>query len=831
MIKKIILVFKTHFDIGFTDLASNVIRQYSTTMLSQVLDTCRATEDMGKLKYVWTMPAWPLKVVTEQCSGELKGELEHYIRNGQIAWHALPFTSHTDFCGEEEYLESLRYGKWLSEKYEKPYPIAAKMTDVPGHGMMLPEILCASGIRFLHLGCNAFATPPEVPDLFFWQAKSGRRLLTMYCRGGYGSGLEPPAGWEFPVWMALIHTHDNCGPQSAEFIRELVEEAKELYPEAEIVCGTMDDFVRELEKCGLSRVPVVDADLADTWIHGVGAYPGACQSIRSVRHESTRMQKYYAQLGKKLLPAQEEALNKYYENMHLFGEHTWGADVKTWLGPERVYRKKDFLKAKKQDNYQFMEKSWEEQRERAVLCGEQLSKYCFWTEKGQEKSYLYNPSVQPYTGWVPMKFSDKVPLIQGKPIKTATFFEKTWGYVQGLLPLSTEPLEKGESIPKEPELSIKQAGENACVENHRYCLIFEEKTGVIVSLTDKKYDRVLLKAHHGIGVFSYQYTRHGIQKMTEFLRNYGYRFSDWGVKDYGRENYPECEDETYVPEFLGLEIKGSTICFSYQNEKSAELYGDAKQVMVEVTLPPEGEELFVRLLLKDKQETPFIESGSFCIPFPEENPQYRINKNGVLLDPAKDIIDKANHVFYALENFAAARKESVGTVVMAMDTPLLSIGDDGCYQYRKKYEENLPVFFFNTFNNMWGTNFPQWQGGDASYRFVIRGYEEREEESLMEQCALHAEGVETVPLPVSSSGLKLPKGMELMNLKQDEKGLILVARDLSGMEGREVLEVPGYRIYETDYYGRAVGDPCEDRVGFQRKKYGLHLFRAEKNKE
>ena len=60
MMKKIILVFKTHFDIGFTDLAENVIEQYVGSMLRQVLETCRATEDMGKLKYVWTMPSWPV---------------------------------------------------------------------------------------------------------------------------------------------------------------------------------------------------------------------------------------------------------------------------------------------------------------------------------------------------------------------------------------------------------------------------------------------------------------------------------------------------------------------------------------------------------------------------------------------------------------------------------------------------------------------------------------------------------------------------------------------------------------------------------------------------
>ena len=55
--KKIILVFKTHFDIGFTDLSSRVIDNYAKGMLEEVIETCQKTQDMGKLRYVWTMPA------------------------------------------------------------------------------------------------------------------------------------------------------------------------------------------------------------------------------------------------------------------------------------------------------------------------------------------------------------------------------------------------------------------------------------------------------------------------------------------------------------------------------------------------------------------------------------------------------------------------------------------------------------------------------------------------------------------------------------------------------------------------------------------------------
>lgn len=95
---KIILVFKTHFDIGFTDLASNVIDQYAGSMLEQVIETCKGTQKLGKRHFVWTMPAWPLWHIVNHSEPKLRKELDELIENGQVVWHALPFTSHTDFA-------------------------------------------------------------------------------------------------------------------------------------------------------------------------------------------------------------------------------------------------------------------------------------------------------------------------------------------------------------------------------------------------------------------------------------------------------------------------------------------------------------------------------------------------------------------------------------------------------------------------------------------------------------------------------------------------------------------------------------------------------------
>ena len=848
MMKKIILVFKTHFDIGFTDLASNVIQKYATDMLRQVLETCRATEHMGDQKYVWTMPAWPLYQVDRACDGELKKELEHYIRTGQIVWHALPFTSHTDFCGEEEYLEGLRYGKWLSEKYGKPYPIAAKMTDVPGHGRMLPEILGASGIRFLPLGCNAFATPPEVPLLFFWEAPSGRRVLTMYSKGGYGSGLEKPEDWPFPVWMALMHTSDNCGPQSADSIRSLVKEAEQMYPDAEIVCGTMDDFARELEACDLRSLPVMKGDMADTWIHGIGAYPAETGKIRRLRHLSTRMQKYAVQ--QELLGAGEtdlSALDQYYEAMHLFGEHTWGADVKTWLGPERVYRKAEFLAAKAQQNYRFMEASWQEQRERAQSCEESLrkcddrlresmddfrscsdeSRECVNGQEQcanklhpsaekiikEESEYLYNPSSSVYRGWAEWTGGNQ------------KIFGKNAVFVSDLSPFFTISA-KELSNPKEPELIVFRGRYCAYVENHRYRLEFDAERGEILCLADRKNGKLLLKKRAGIGLFSYQYHRIGMQRMTDFLRNYGYRFPAWGVQDYGRENYPECKDASFTPEFQDFRIEGSSIIFSYRGQKSVDFYGDAEQVEVTITLPPAGEEIFAELKLLHKQETPFIESGCFYIPLAAEAPGYLINKNGSLLDPAHDIVRNANHVYYALEHLAAVQEGDRGLAVLPLDTPLLSLGEDGCYCFRSQYKETEPILCFNLFNNMWGTNFPQWQGGDFSFRYILRSFDAKEEARLLEYAGLLVEGLQPVDHPMPEWDLTLPDGMELLNLKKEGQSYLLILRDVLGTESLETIRMPGFRLCETDYYGRQSGQFREDSLEFLKRSYGLHIFRV-----
>lgn len=840
MVKKVILVFKTHFDIGFTDLASNVIEQYSNSMLEEVIATCKATQHMGKQQYVWTMSAWPLKITRENCSRELRRELDLLIERGQIAWHALPFTSHTDFCSAEEYIEGLRYGRELSQIYNKPYPVSAKMTDVPGHSIMLPAILHGAGVKFLHLGCNEFAQPPQVPFLFKWRSPSGEQVLTMYSKEGYGTSLLPPPDWNYPVWMALMHTHDNCGPQSASVIKDMVQRVREKYPDAEVVCGTMDDFYHELIKCGLDDLPVISKDLADTWIHGVGSYPHEAALVREEREKIKRLQGLYARevLENPGMKSDKvmAALDQYFDKTNLFTEHTWGADVKTWLGPDRVYDKEAFLAAKLQENYQFMEASWQEQKSLAHQASAKRKELELLLAGHREQGLrFFNPNHVSFSGWVALdglaaELETNDLTIDGRRLPLTEIHGQWACFVEEIPPLTTVSVEFAPKLASAQTLSVRKDEHGAVhAENHRYLLVFSDATGEILRLSDKKLNTVLLKKQGDSAVFSYQYDRYGIEDITEYLRAYAYRFSTWGIQDYGREGYPFCSHVTFLPQFESYSVAGDTIVFNYRGcADSVAQYGDAERIELRVTLPPAGEEIFVTLDLINKQESPYVESGSLLFPFAEAR-EYQINKTNVVLNPAADIQKNANHAHFCLSNFLSAANDEGGVCIVTHDAPLVSLGDPGIYTFKGEFREpEEPAAYFNLFNNMWGTNFPQWLGGSFRYRFTLFGYGQDQRSQLLSRAACLKQGVELTRKDFQKRVADYPEHMQLINVRHAEGGLVLRFTELLGQADVRRLRVTGHTITPVDLHGNRVGSTCENEIEFSVKPYGIYSFLIQK---
>ena len=344
-IKKIIVIFKTHLDIGFTDFSEKVVKKYMDEFIPNSLSVAKQLrESNSDARLVWTTGSWLIHEYLRTHTGNEKEILIQGIKNGDIRWHGLPFTTHTELMSSKLFEYGLSISQSLDKQFERK-TIAAKMTDVPGHTRAIIPYLRKAGIEFLHIGVNPASTVPEVPPIFRWKAKNGELLNVMY-QMDYGE-FSPIGDSGTAVYFA--HTGDNIGVQSVEDIMQIFADLKKKMPHAEIVAGDLNDLalaVREIE----DTLPVVTDEIGDSWIHGVGTDPKKVSQFRA-------LERLYENLTDK---KDKDALAR---GLIMIPEHTWGMDVKLHLADHNHYDKSSFEHVRKvKENYFNMEASWREQR-------------------------------------------------------------------------------------------------------------------------------------------------------------------------------------------------------------------------------------------------------------------------------------------------------------------------------------------------------------------------------------------------------------------------------------------------------------------------------------
>ena len=63
-LEEVIVVSKTHFDIGYTDLASRVVERYRTSMTDQALKLVDESRNVPPdQQFAWTLAGWPMSQV------------------------------------------------------------------------------------------------------------------------------------------------------------------------------------------------------------------------------------------------------------------------------------------------------------------------------------------------------------------------------------------------------------------------------------------------------------------------------------------------------------------------------------------------------------------------------------------------------------------------------------------------------------------------------------------------------------------------------------------------------------------------------------------------
>ena len=343
-INKVLIVFKTHLDIGFTDYSNSVIEKYKKVFIPNAIKTADTLrKNKSSASFCWTTGSWLIYEYLRTASPENRAALEEAIKNGDIRWHGLPFTTHTELMSSELFEYGLSLSARLDRKFGKK-TIAAKMTDVPGHTKAIIPFLKNAGIEFLHLGVNPASAVPDVPEIFRWQCDTGESINVIY-NGEYGDfTILSDTG----VALYFAHTNDNLGGQTPEEVEETFAALREKVPGAELVAADLNDVayvLREIE----STLPVVTDEIGDTWIHGVGSDPKKVAEFRALEGVFARLPE----------GGDKEILGG---ALMLIPEHTWGLDEKTHLNDKLNFSRSDFEAHRNDYGFKKMECSWLEQR-------------------------------------------------------------------------------------------------------------------------------------------------------------------------------------------------------------------------------------------------------------------------------------------------------------------------------------------------------------------------------------------------------------------------------------------------------------------------------------
>jgi Glycosyl hydrolases family 38 N-terminal domain len=371
------VIHHSHLDIGYTDPQARVLEQH--------LEYLDAALDLTALDdgFRWNVEAnLPL---TQWLSRRPAADREAFLQavgERRIEVCALPFTMHTEAYSLDELARTLRPAQALRERYGIEI-VTAMQTDVPGATIGLCELLAAADVRYLSVAHNYAGR--SVPHLhggqelrrpFWWRAPSGRRLLVWhtdsphgiaYMEGnivGLADGYETtlsllPAylhalttrpypysagstGWltgiaagteltRAPHDHDLLHLRvqsafaDNAAPSATA--SEIVRRWNEEWAFPRLRMATNRDFFEAAEERLGDAIPTYEGDWTDWWADGIG----------SAAHEVGRARR--AQTGVRTaqtLHAWADALGedrngwrddveRVYEDLALFDEHTWGA--------------------------------------------------------------------------------------------------------------------------------------------------------------------------------------------------------------------------------------------------------------------------------------------------------------------------------------------------------------------------------------------------------------------------------------------------------------------------------------------------------------------------
>lgn len=733
-VKEVIVVFKTHFDIGYTDWSDNVRYNYANSMITSALNTVDKSKNLPKeQQFKWTVSGWPMKEILSKAKPDVKVRVEQAIKNGNFLVHALPFSMETESSDLEPLVQSLGYASKISRAAGLPLPIDAKMSDVPSHSWIMPTLLNNAGVKFLHIGCNPASRSPEVPLLFWWEGPDKSKLMTFYYGEYYGTSPAPPKDWAHKTWLAIIQTNDNSGAPTYEEYREAVKNVEKLNPGAKVRGGSMADFYNTIIKED-PKLITVKGDMPDTWIHGYMSMPREMKSSRALSKSTLNLEAFSTLSsiwGRKPEEPINTVVDQSIEDINLFDEHTWGVAISHGSSGYWAYGK-DFEKLRAKGYYDFIEYSWKEKgnyitgSEKLILptFSRELMRLATIVNVKGNRIVVYNPlpwerndmvTIQIGSGFKKslknVATGEIVPIVKNKNIlQFQANHIPAMGYAT-FVPTDEEAVT--------PKSNLSFDAEKAMMENDFFKITFDKQSGTIKSLIDKKSNKEMVNANADYKFGQYINERFAKTQTDKYAKDYIKAGWDWAYKELGRINLDDSPYKKSSGKNAAIEFSKDalSVTASMTFKGDADLNHNYSMIFTLYENKPTVEVIWS---INGKPADPWPEGGWISFPFNIENAQFKLGRLGAVVDPAKDFVKGTNLDYgFITTGVGVLDKNNQGFGLTSPDVPGVSLDRPGLWKYSTDFVPQKGNVFFNLYNNQWSTNFTEWVEGSWSAKFYI----------------------------------------------------------------------------------------------------------------
>jgi Domain of unknown function (DUF5054) len=655
-VKRVLTVFKCHFDAGFIDTQTNVVRRYFDVHFPKAIETAERLSQSGSQRYVWTTGSWLLYEYLEQATPKQRKKMDHAIHSGFIAWHALPFTWQTELMDPDLISGALALSKSLDGRFGCK-TTGAKMTDVPGHTRGLVSPLAANGVAFLDIGVNDASTPAILPPLFRWRDTNGATIVVMY-HHSYGTVLSVP-GADFAI--AIVVKDDNLGPHTPEEIAATYSDLNQKFPNAEVIPTNLAKIADALQPSAQS-LSIITGEIGDTWIHGIASDPLKVARYR----ELCRLRRSWIRTGK--LQAGDATDVNLLRCLLLEVEHTWGTDTKTWLDFDN-YIPRDLQRMLDKKNYKVVASSWQEKRQ-DLFSGIDALPSELKSEATQAVTSLAARPPQPLLH----------PHSPNSELETPHF----------LLRLD----EQTGAIHK---LHHKASGRNWASGDHPLALFSYQ--------TLSQHDYAVFFKNYVISDKDWAKKDFGKPNIERF----GAESRLW------EPSIVQCttsEDATAHRILAHLEIRDSD---AIDSGRAA----FPKQIYLQYMLPKTKSSLEVTLYWFEKPPTRMPEALWLTFhPSVAKTKSWTMRKSGQELSP-NEVVDSGNRHMHAISDRISCKDGDHEITFVTLDAVLVALGCPSPLNFSRSEPNLNKGIHFNLFNNAWGTNYIMWFAEDMRFRFSI----------------------------------------------------------------------------------------------------------------